>query len=280
VIALLADSWPRPIPTVELPDSYRLPAAAQHAAILELPGGTVLGDIAAMVRGMTHRRPVVNGYSGHVPPPYVVLKTALGEGDLSVLSAFATYGPICLVVDRRTSGPELANAIVLNSGRRVGDDGPFTFYMLDWRRAPATPVGERIAMRQAIAPTSGRLDSRLFDGKLDTVWATRGPQRGSESFAIPLSAPAEISGLQMALAERTIDYPRLLLIETSIDGRTWDVVWRGPTAALAYRALVADPKNLRLTFTFSRRVVQTIRLRQLGRSQGARWSIAELELLR
>lgn len=280
LLALLADSWPRPMPMMDLPETYRLPEIAQHAAILELPGGTVLGDIAAMVRGMTHRRPVVNGYSGHIPPPYVVLGTALREDDLSVLAALATYGPICLVVDRRSGGPALEKEVMENAARHVGGDGPFAFYMLDARQPPPMPVGERIDLRQVIAPTARRLDTRLFDGRLDTVWVTRGPQRGGESFAIPLNAPTELSGVEMDLAEKIIDYPRLLQLETSMDGKMWEVAWRGPTAALAYRALMADPKNLRLTVTFPRRVVQRIRLRQLGRSSRASWSIAELHLLR
>ena len=84
----------------------------------------------------------------------------------------------------------------------------------------------------------------------------------------------------MTSGDKILDYPRMLVVETSRDGKTWEPAWQGPTAGLAYEAVMHDPKNLRLTLTFPARMAATIRLRQLGQSRRFFWSIAELELLR
>jgi hypothetical protein len=278
LVALVADAWPRPIPVVGLPQPYRLPDAAKEAAVVELPLGGVVGDVFAMVRGITHRRPVVNGYSGHAPPPYEVLRAALQEGDVSVVLALATTAPVCAVIDR-SSAADLVPAVVAAGGQHVGSDGTFEFYL--FREGPLLAAGmpPDPGMRLEVSASARRLDHRLFDGRPDTVWVTRGPQRGKERFAIPLSAPARVSGVVMLLGDKIFDYPRTLVIETSIDGKTWEPAWEGPTAALAYKAVMDNPKVSRLTFTFPPRLAESIRLRQVGRSRSFFWSIAELELL-
>jgi F5/8 type C domain len=278
--ALIADAWPRPIPVVGLPQAYRVPDAAKDAAIVELPpGGSVVGDVVAMARGIAHRRPVVNGYSGHFPPPYEVLRVAFQEGDASVIQALPTTAPVCAVIDRRSNAIDLVPAVEGAGGRHVGADGPFEFYLFEQAPPHASGTPPDPGTRVQVAESARRLDRRLFDGRPDTIWTTRGPQRGRERFAIPLSAPARVSGVVMLLGDKIFDYPRRLVIETSIDGKTWEPAWDGPTAALAYKAVMDNPKVSRMTFTFPPRLAETIRLRQVGRSRRYFWSIAELELL-
>jgi len=280
LIALVADAWPRPIPVLGLPQSYRLPDAAKDAAIIELPaGGSVVGDVVAMFRGITHRRPVVNGYSGHAPAPYEVLRVAFQEGDASVIQGLAATASVCAVIDRRTNAINLVPAVQDARGRHVGADGPFEFYLFDHAQLPVAAPPDR-AVRVQVSDSAKRLDRRLFDGRLDTIWMTRGPQRGRERFAIPLAESTQVSGVVMTLGDKIFDYPRMLAIETSRDGETWEPAWQGPTAALAFRAVIENPKLSRLTFRFPPREAKTIRLRQVGSSRRFFWSIAELELLR
>ena len=46
-------------------------------AVIELPLGQPDYDLRAMYYSIVHRRPLVNGYSGHFPPHYTRLQTAL-----------------------------------------------------------------------------------------------------------------------------------------------------------------------------------------------------------
>jgi hypothetical protein len=279
MVALVADSWPAPIPTFAPPDSYRLPEGARSAAVVEIPvRGSIFGDVAAMYRAMRHGRPVVNGYSGHAPPPYEVLRIASAEGDISVLPALATYGPVCVVVDRRTNDPAVGAAVVEHGGRSIGADGAFAFYLLGKRLRPSPASTGRLDPRIVVSPSARRLDNRLFDGDLETFWTTRGAQKGSEWFTIPLSEPVTLSGVAMTLGERVLDYPRLLIVETSVDRTAWEPAWQGPTSSLAYLGAMDSPRFVRIEIPFSARLAARVRLRQIARGRNP-WSIAELELL-
>ena len=58
-------------------------------AIVELPMDNIYVSVAAMYRSMSHRQPLINGYSGHFPPHYNVLTLSLAGGDTSALLALA-----------------------------------------------------------------------------------------------------------------------------------------------------------------------------------------------
>ena len=66
---------------------------------MELPLGDPFHDVAAMYRGMSHGRPLVNGYSGYFPPHYAALRFGLGLRDDDVLTQLAALGVRDVVVD-------------------------------------------------------------------------------------------------------------------------------------------------------------------------------------
>jgi hypothetical protein len=72
--AIAIDGWAR-VPVVPAP--LPLPVTVSADLVVELPTWSPIDDAGAMYRGMSHGRPVVNGYSGFVPPHYVKL-----QGDL------------------------------------------------------------------------------------------------------------------------------------------------------------------------------------------------------
>src|SRR5690606_15216045 len=47
---------------------------------------------------ISHGRPVVNGYSGHVPPHYGIVRDGLRRGDESILPALAIRRPLVVSV--------------------------------------------------------------------------------------------------------------------------------------------------------------------------------------
>ena len=92
--------------------------------------------------------------------------------------------------------------------------------------------------------------------------ARRSPMAGSKpSGATILSGPAqwiradlgevrEVAGITHALGEYARDFPRLLAIDLSLDGSSWEEVWRGPTAALAFLAAARAPREAAMRITF------------------------------
>jgi hypothetical protein len=72
--AIVLDGWA----TVSLvPVPGPVPVALDADLVVELPTRGWQEDAAAMYRGITHRRPVVNGYSGYAPPHYEQLQREL-----------------------------------------------------------------------------------------------------------------------------------------------------------------------------------------------------------
>lgn len=83
-IALVADGW-AVVPVIDVP--RRIPLAITGDLVVELPRRNLLDDVAAMYRGMEHKRPVVNGYSGYLPPYYEYLIHHLGMSCFDSLDA-------------------------------------------------------------------------------------------------------------------------------------------------------------------------------------------------
>jgi hypothetical protein len=82
--AIVIDGWVR-LPVVPAPRP--LPVAVTADLVVELPTWGYVEDVAAMYRGMSHGRPVVNGYSGFVPLPYAVFHADLKSGCVNSLEA-------------------------------------------------------------------------------------------------------------------------------------------------------------------------------------------------
>jgi hypothetical protein len=72
--AIVLDGWAM-VPIVSVPRS--MPVPVQADLVVELPTRGWQEDVAAMYRGMSHGRPVVNGYSGFMPPHYLPLQRDL-----------------------------------------------------------------------------------------------------------------------------------------------------------------------------------------------------------
>ena len=62
------------------------PPAGTTAPVLELPAGTVVGDVAAEFRAVIGGYQTLNGYSGNQPPHFAPLVTGLGLRDGAVLT--------------------------------------------------------------------------------------------------------------------------------------------------------------------------------------------------
>jgi hypothetical protein len=275
---LVADAWPVRLPMVPRPAALSLPVQADGASVLELPLDRALTRAtAAMARGMSHRRPVVNGYSSYVPDPYGMIANALEERDESILEGLAGFGPVCVVLDTSAARAEELAAMVERSGAtQLGPDGQYRFYLLRARPAPATS-GPPLA---SIGVYAGRRPvPEVTDGRLDTFWTNRIPQRGRESLTITWVGVAEVRGLRFVQALRTGDYPRQLIVEVAREGG-WLTAWQGATASLAFRAAVLDMDRTAFTIPFAPTATTAIRVRQTGRTRTAPWSVAEVEVLR
>lgn len=215
--ALAADAWPRPMPLSPAPVRVQLPDVA-GAAVLELPADVDVTSAAAMYRAMQHRRPLVNGYSGHQPPHYRILVHSLRSGDPTVVTELARLRPLIIAIDAghdRDGGflglVQSVPGIELGSASGLGP--VFVLPKQPARRIP--PAGPALPFR---ASAAGRNAVVLDLGGVHVVRTITFPLRGHHR---DLGARVEIEG--------------------STDGQTWTSHWLDWTGGLALAGALEDP---------------------------------------
>ncbi len=273
---LLLDGWAGDFPMAAAPELWpRVERRDSALPVLELPLGPQW-DAAATYRAIWHRRGTVNGVSGYDPPHYAPLQAGLNARDPAMLSALAALGPIDIVVDGTFDrGGAWARYVSASPGAAVvASDGVRTTYRIPAHAPLEPPVGDALPI---VAVDAFRHDARvIFDGRIETEWGDD-PQRPAQWIRADLGEVREVAGITHALGEYARDFPRLLAIDLSVDGASWEEVWRGPTAALAFLAAVRAPREAAMRITFPPRAARYVRLRQLAEHRNM-WRVAELRV--
>jgi hypothetical protein len=281
VIGLLWDGWLRPLPLVapaERLAALELTSATEpRGAVLELPL-TLLGDPQALYRGTFHGRPVVNGYGGREPRHYTLLRRGLAERERSLLPALSGSGPLDVVVDREADGGRWSTWMEHDTrATRLASQGRFGIF-----RLPSTPpppaLGTRLAIAGVRVSANRGLAGAILDGDLRTLWSSGAPQQGGERLVAELVETQPVAAVVTWLGIGFVSYPRLLRVDTSLDGETWTTEFRGPTAGAALLGCVEAPLGVPVRVAFPPVRARYVRLVQVGQTALEHWAVAELEL--
>ena len=280
---VLAEGWIAPLPLVRLPPRAPLleSLGSVATAVLEVPLGEWAEETAAMHRATYHRRPLVNGFSGYTPPHYVALSAGLLAYDEDTLGALGEQSALAVMLDG-TRDQDGRFARFLESSPRVREwrrDGRWRVFLLAHRPSPPPPAAQALALARVRASLRDEDVRFLTDGALATRWTADRPQFGEEVVEAELAAPGAVSGAVLSLGPSREDYPRRLVIETSLDGTRWTPAWEGTGYAPTIRAALRDPRVVPVLFDFAARPARRVRLRQTGSDPAKWWSIAELEVL-
>jgi hypothetical protein len=282
IAGILVDSWIAEMPLPALPVRLQaLESLPEGTAVLELPLGETEPDVAAMYRGIYHRRPVVNGFSGFFPRSYDVLRRGLGIGDPQMFDAVTAWGPVVVAVDeQRDEGGRWARQLAARPGSvALGQESGYQLFSLAGGTAPTEldPGLQRLPVQSVTANVESQRIALALDGDPETRWDS-GPQRGTEVVMIDLGVERRVDGLTMTIGNHSSDFPRLLVIDTSRDGHTWSTGWRGSTAVAAFAGAVRHPMDSPLTFALPHVPARLVRLRQLGQDPEFYWTIFELRV--
>ena len=300
----------RPVPLV----TFETPSALREAetwlrdrppgAVLTLPaighrqGGDWDSDLRAMYGTLTHEHPVVNGTSSFVPPLYWFFNSSgvlegfddYDYGD--VLRGLRALGVRYLVVQ---TDPALADAdkgrATLRAIRNQPDQivttrdfgGVSVFELPPWDGPPPAGAPERPPLSRAgLAAETSHSPNELiyaFDGDLGTRWLSHRPQAGNEEIVIQLDEPTDVSHLRLTLGRLSFgDYPRHLVVDSTVDGRTWTTLHSGRGfERLLPGALPVDDFSF-LDFPLPPNSSRLIRMRQTGSTPAFYWSFHELDL--
>jgi hypothetical protein len=279
---VVIEAWPHPIRMWVRP----APRPAHTAAIarLELPMNPSR-DAVALYRWTEHRRPLFNGYSGYFAPHYWALQYMLEQKDPSALARLSAMGTIEAIVDHDFDKDGRWRAFVAADPQASvvfrGQD--YTAYRVG--RSASPPASTLPQLQGAPLPIASIAASlyqdrvgRMIDGDRVTRWDTGGPQDPTNEMTIDLGAAHEVCGVEQELAGFVADFPRMLIVETSIDGSSWTPAWSGTAALLALSAALEEPLTIPLRFPFDPRAARYVRMRQTGRDRIYYWSIAELRI--
>ena len=274
-LGVLFDGWEMHLPFAAVPAGPPNPAALRGGRVLYLPAGSypdVVPTYFSVVQGWT----AVNGFSGFEPTHYDGVRQGARLELDGVFTFFRSTADLHVVAAEEA--PSLQALVerqpgVVMTGRSIAARQ----YRLP-KQVPGSPAPFGAARPVTMATSSCPPAPILVDGSLDDVWACA-PQLGNETITLTLGAPAEVAGVRLTLG-RIGEFPRQLVIETSLDGKGWDTARSGDLVSELIQAADARPTQPRVDVPFPSRVAAFVRLRQVGQDPdpASAWSLREVQV--
>ena len=279
-VGILVDGWVVwPAPTAPARASLLDQA---EGIVLELPLGNRNNDTASMWRSISHRLPLVNGFSGYVPPYYWALGYGLDHKRNETLDVLSGLGVGTIRINRRLDSDTELEQFVANypGARLVAERADEALYRIPSRRgvSEAETYGAPLEVAEVFSGTDPDAVEHVLDGSLETRWEG-GPQIPGQEIQVRMLGPVSLGAVVTELGPYVADFPRSLTIELSLDGEVWEVAWDGPTSAMAMVGALQYPRDVPLVFPLEGRVARYIRLRSTAGDPVYHWSIAELTVL-
>jgi hypothetical protein len=221
----------------------------------------------------------INGFSGYEPGYYEALRTLSQAGDQALFEPFRTLGELHVLVPD-DDGPMQALVERQPGLVAVGRSDGHRQYRLSRVQvdAPAAlPSGRLLTVTPLSASCSPEGLRFATDRDIDSRWVC-GVQNADQQVTFDLGRAATAGAIVHALGTTGADFPRHLIVDTSLNGNDWDPAWEGSPAAAVLRAAIEAPRLTRTVFTFTPRPARYVRLRQIGRHEVNYWSIAEFEV--
>ena len=221
VAGLFVDGWIDAVPLSAPPGRAFLHAPAD-SLVIELPVSDDAVSTSAMYRAIIHRRPLVNGYSGHVPPHYALFGWSLAHGDPTVLDHFARGRPLVVVVHRIQDPKGDLRRMVEDAGGVLQEE------------TGVGPVFVISPQPQLRLPSAGaKLPSMLLEN--------------GQTTALDLGSTQRIGGITIPLRRHYEELTSRLTIQTSDDGAAWTTAWEGWIGEAALIAALDNPTIVPMT---------------------------------
>jgi len=223
----------------------QLPISESGARVLALPFGEARVSVYAMYQSMTHRRPVVNGYSGYVTSHADVIEWALRRRDPTVLTELRRGHPLYVLVAFTDQATQWAGFMDQQPDATLhGIEGGGRLY-----RMPPAAYARQVRAGTPIAAAAVRID---FD------WMVADVQR-----------PRGIRGLDLRTHGNLLRLPQDLRIETSVDGTRWETAFDERPGGLALIGALELPRVIPLRVDLRDVIARYVRVNTPGFSPRA-----------
>jgi len=292
----------------DIPPTYQwLKSQPGNTAVLELPFLEPIGREAAyMYFSLFHGKPIVNGYSGFIPPAanYIrqVFKTFPSWECLDILRALDVRylvihsqgyaeprrSNIRRALQSRFPGSIKKTAAFRYSPREphqlerfLGNDAVYEIVPGRIERPIAGPGRELPPERWTVRSNRSRYQlPNLHDGRIETRWLTMTSKRTGDYLQVEFKAPENIVGIWLILEPKDAyhHFAGSIGVETSADGLEWKNHEFAYSPGEFAKNLIEDPKNPVQKIYLDGEPVKFVRLTQYGQDRKTVWSVAEMKL--
>lgn len=221
IAGLLVDGWTEPLPLIPPPGRLTLTGVPGNAAVLELPPDDRLLSLYAMYRALSHHHPLVNGYSGYVPPHYEILGLAIRRDDPTAVAELARGRPLLAVVSEQFDrGGYIQDLIASLPGvSRIGSGNAGALFLV-----PPQP-------RERVATTGSEL-----------IVSSKSLPRAHA--LLDLGATRLVRTIEFRLGRGYLELGGRVAVEKSFDGTNWETVSEDWTGGRAMAAMLEDPRTV------------------------------------
>ena len=302
-LVVMAEGYAGPPPLAPFPtpdmhaeaDAYAWLRAQPPGPMLELPVGDALLATRHLYRTLEHRHPVVNGYSGYGSalqtflggPPF----TELAHIDESLHMA-RTLGLRWIVLhphlyDHPAAAQALGQAMASarHHVRRMESRAGALLFELrplpPYEPTTPDPTWAELSSDTWQADASHRADTLAyaFDRNRQTRWATAERQQAAEWVTLRFDTARDVARVRLEIEGRSFgDYPRGLVVESSVDGTAWQPLFTGGALVPLASSLVREPLTPAIDIVLPENRTRILRLRTTGETRVWFWSIHELRL--
>lgn len=298
---LLTDylSIPLPLAAVQLKDKIpviysSLKNLPETASLIELPiparGLGKSKETLYMYYSIYHWKRLINGYSGYIPPGYVIIGGAMenfpSEKTFSLLQSLKVN---YMLLHTEWFLSDKARKIMSQLKNFqdyleliAASQGDYLYRLVPQKIQKEEKLFHVVGERQgwgARSNVNSSLTKLAFDGDPETGWSTGRPQGEGDYFWLDFGAVLEIKKIEISLSQRPLDFPRGYRLEGSLDGESWTLLSESSFCFPELSpSMIEDYSKYKLEISLLRSNVRYLRL-TLTLSHRRPWSIQEIVCL-
>jgi hypothetical protein len=269
-----ADGWatirvePAPAP---VPD----PAALAGQVVVELPldrGGDIKAQWRAVVGGWRS----VNGYSGFDPSHYIGVMGASRFAEDPVLTHFQRDHELHVIV-RKGEAQSLALTERQPGVVKTAENEWALQYRLPRRPHVETPIGQPLPIVSAASACDGANVRLALDRDRVTRWIC--PPIGiPPQLELDLGQPVTVGAYAQVMGQYWWEAPLYLVVDTSLDARSWREAWNGSVTGQIIDGSLRDPRSMRIVVPLPPHDARYLRVRMERQDPGVHLTIPEAEV--
>jgi len=292
----------------DIPPTYTwLKTEPDDFPVIELPFFRHIGDDAIyMYFSLFHKKKIVNGYSGFIPPAidYIrkVFKKFPSWACTDILKTLKVEYAILHMnmweekerkkVQQRLKNKfskdyELTREFKYNFSKSTSIDEEFGHDLIykvysgkkekkNKRKAIYTEVP---SPKWKIKASKNREHvSFLKDNKMETNWSTGRNKKTGDFLLVELRRVMKIAKVSFFLEANSHDYALNMKVETSLDGKDWKKIKYGYFPGEFTENLIYSPQQPVQNIYLNRKKIRFLKITQVGHDRTFFWSVAEMRI--